>query len=239
MARLRWGTIISISLVLLLAILWLRFLGLPDVVKVYLLTEVQKRHILPFPIAVNRLLLDPTGAVLADRLTVFRDADRQNIMLEVDRVRVSFAWLNWWRGTGLIDSASISNADVHYPIGQQETLDLHEVNAEVAFEGHEIKIEDAHARLLNLALSVRGIVENDGFPKAKPPTPEQLNSRQDVWRAVRSAMEDIGTERPIDVELEFKTSTKDLGGGRANFILDAEHLTWRSAPSISFPFTAA
>ncbi len=67
-------------------------------------------------------------------------------MLQVDLVRVSFAWLSWWRGTGLIDSASISNADVSYPIGPQDTADFHEVNANVAFDGKDIKIENAQAR---------------------------------------------------------------------------------------------
>src|ERR1700722_704309 len=229
-ARLTLGTIVTIAVPLLVTIIWLRFLGLPDVAQVYLLTEIQKRHIIPFPIAVDRLLLDPTGAVLAERVTVFRDANRQSVMLKVDRVRVSFAWLSWWRGTGLIDSASISNADVSYPVGPQETADFHEVNANVAFDGKAIKIENAQARFLNLALSVRGTIHNDGFPKAKPPTEEELEGRQETWRTILRAMDDIGTEQPIEVQLEFETSTRDLGGGRANFALGGRHLSCRSAP---------
>jgi hypothetical protein len=187
---------------------------------------------------VDRLLLDPTGALLADRVTVFRDANRQSVMLQVDQVRISFAWLSWWRGTGLIDSASISNAEVSYPVGPEETADFHEVNADVAFDGKDIKIENAQARFLSLALSVRGTIHNDGFPAAQPPTGaaagEQLESRQDTWRTVLQAMDDIGTEQPIDVQLEFETSTRDLDGGRANFALDGRHLTWRSAPVDEF-----
>src|SRR5476651_1044893 len=148
LARLTLGTMVTIAVPLLVAIAWLRFFGLPDAAKVYLLGEIQKRHIFPFPVSVDRLLLDPTGAVLADRVTVFRDANRQSVMLQVDQVRISFAWLSWWRGRGLIDSASISNADVSYPVGPQETADFHEVNANVAFDGKNIKIENAQARFL-------------------------------------------------------------------------------------------
>jgi hypothetical protein len=234
LARLTLGTLVTIAVPLFVAILWLRFLGLPDVAKVYLLTEIQKRHIFPFPVSVDRLLLDPTGAVLAERVTVFRDANRQNIMLQVDRVRISFAWLNWWRGSGLIDSASISNADVSYPVGPQQTVDFTEVNADVAFDGKDIKIENAEARFLSLALSIRGTIHNDGFPAAKPPAEEQLKARQETWRAILRAMDDIGAEQPIDVQLEFETSTRDLDGGRANFALDGRHLTWRSAPVDEF-----
>src|SRR5271170_779196 len=142
-ARLTLGTVVTLAVPLLVVLLWLRFFGLPDAAKVYLLGEIQRRHIFPFPVSVDRLLLSPTGAVLARGVTVYRDAERHSIMLEVDQVRVSFAWLSWWRGTGLLDSASISNADVRYPVGQQETADFREVNADVSFTGKDIKIENA------------------------------------------------------------------------------------------------
>ncbi len=234
LTRVGLATFGMIAIALLVAALWLRFLGLPEAAKTYLLTEIQRRHIFPFPITMDRLLLDPTGAVLAKQLTVFRDESRQNIILRVDQVRVSIAWLSWWQGHGFIDGASISNADVQLPVGPQETVDFHEVNADVAFDGRDIKIENAQARFLKMALSVRGTIHNDGFPTTKPPTAEQLQARQDIWRSVLRAMDDVGTERPVNVELEFETSTHDLVGGRANFALDGENLTWRSAPVEEF-----
>lgn len=241
LARLTLGTLVTIAVPLLVVIGWLRFFGLPEAAKTYLLAEVQKRHIFPFPVSVDRLLLDPTGAVLARRVTVFRDQDRQSILLQVDQVRVSFAWLDWWRGTGLIDSASISNAEMRYPIGPDATVDLHEVNADVAFEGKDIKIENAQARFLSLALSVRGTIHNDGFPTSPAPPPKtperqqtETDARQKTWLTIVRAMDDIGTEQPIDVQLEFETSTHDLGGGRANFVLEGRQLTWRTAPVEEF-----
>ncbi len=240
LARLTMGTVVTIAVPLLVVLLVLRFYGLPEAAKTYLLNEVQERHLIPFPIAVGNLLLDPTGAILANRVTVFRDANRQNIMLQVDRVRVSVAWLSWWRGRGFIDSASIANADVSYPLGPDETADFHEVNADFAFDGKTIKIENAQARFLDFAFNVRGTIHNDGFPVAKTSatstlTPEQQTAaREDTWRAITKAVDDIGTEQPIDVQLEFETSTRDLGGGRANFMLDGRHLTWRTAPVDEF-----
>jgi hypothetical protein len=230
LARLTLGTLVTVAVPLIVLLLVLRFYGLPDVAKVYLLSEIQRRHIVPFPIAVDRLLLDPTGAVLADRVTVFSDADRQTVLLQIDKVRVSIAYMSWWRGTGLIDSASISNAEVSYPIGPDETADLHEVNADVAFEGKDIRIENAQARFLDMALSIRGIVHNDGFAPSKPLTDADRKSRLETWRSVVAATDDIGTEQPIDVQLEFETSTRDLNNGRANFTLDGRRLTWRTAP---------
>lgn len=239
LARLTLGTLVTIAVPLLVLLLVLRFYGLPLVAKDYVLNEIQKRHIFPFPVAVDQLQLDPTGAILANRVTVFRDANRQNVMLRVDRVRVSVAWLDWWRGRGVIDSASIANAEVSYPLGPTETVDFHEVNADVAFDGKEIKIENAQARFLDFALSVRGTIHNDGFPAKAASTStltpaQQTAARENTWRTIERTVDDIGTEQPIDVQFEFETSTRDLGGGRANFALDGRHLTWRTAPVDEF-----
>jgi hypothetical protein len=45
-ARLTLGTLVTFAVPLLVAVLWLRFLGLPEVAKVYLLGEIQRRHII-------------------------------------------------------------------------------------------------------------------------------------------------------------------------------------------------
>ena len=236
LARLTMGTLVTIAVPLTVLLLVLRFYGLPTVAKDYVLNEIEKRHIIPFPVAVDSLQLDPTGAILANRVTVFRDANRQSIMLQVDRVRVSVAWLSWWRGRGIIDSASIANAEVDYPIGPDETADLHEVNADVAFDGKDIKIENLEARFLIFDLNVHGTIHNDGFPVARTAptstlTPaQQTAAREDNWRTIVKTVDDIGTEQPIDVQFEFETTTHDLGGGRANFALDGRRLTWRDAP---------
>jgi hypothetical protein len=229
LARIGFGTLAMLAVPLLVLFLWLRLFGLPDSAKNYLLGAIERRHIFPFPVDVDRFLLDATGAVLAEHVTVYRDAARKSVMFQVDEARVSIAWLSWWRGRGVINGASISNADVRYPVGS-ETADFHQVNADIAFDGHDIKIENAQAQFLDLALYIRGTIHNDGFPKTKPPTPEQMHEREAILRSVLRAVDDVGVERPIDVQLEFETSTHNLGGGRANFILEGQHLTWRTAP---------
>ena len=230
LASLGIGTLLGISLPLLVAFLWVRLFGLPDSAKNYLLGEMERRHVLPFPVAVDRFRLDATGAILADHVTVFRDEKRESVMLQVDQVRVSVAWLSWWRGRGLINDATIANAEVRYPIGPQDTADFHQVNAEFAFDGRDIKIENAQAQFSNLVFYVRGTLHNEGFPHKPPITPEQLQQREAIFRSVSKAMADIGAPQPIEVQLEFETSTRDLGGGRANFLVEGNNLTWRSAP---------
>ncbi len=219
----------ALFVLLFVTFLWLRIFGLPGSAKNYLMSAIEARHVFPFPISVDRFLLDATGSILAERVTVYRDAGRQSVLLQVDEARVSIAWFDWWRGRGLIDSAGISNAVVRYPIGD-EAAEFREVNADVSFNGRDIKIQNAQARFLNLALSIRGTIHNDGFSKAPTPTPEQIKQRQAVWDSVLKAVDDVGTERPINVDLEFEAYTHNLGAGLANFALESENLTWRSAP---------
>jgi hypothetical protein len=86
---------------------------------------------------------------------------------------------------------------------------------------------------------VRGTIHNDGFPVARASTStltleQRTAAREATWRAVLGTVDDIGVDQPIGVELEFETTTRDLSGGRANFVLDGGHLTWRTAPVDEF-----
>ncbi len=230
LAHVGMGTLLAIAAPLLLAVLWLRFFGLPDSAKAYLLKEIQRRHVLPYPVSIDRLLLDPTGAFLADHVTVYHDATHRETMLQVDQVRIGIAWLSWWRGRGIIDSAEISHAEVRLPIGAEETADFHDVDAEVSFDGRDIKIENAQARFLNMQLLIRGTIHNEGFPPAHPPTPAQTKAREDIFRSVRKALDDLTMDEPMEVQLEFETTTRDLTGGRANFSVEGQNMSWRGAP---------
>jgi hypothetical protein len=232
--RVGWGTLIVVATPFLVAIVWLRFFGLPDSAKTYLLDQVRERHILPYPVAIDRLLLSPTGALLADHVTVYHDAARRDTMLQVDQVRVGIAWLSWWRGRGIVNSASISNAEVRLPIGPNEIVAFHHVDASVAFDGHDIRIENAQANVLNLDLVVRGVIHNEGFPPGKKDTDQQIKAREDIFQSVKKALGDIGGPQPLAVQLEFETTTRDLPGGRANFSVDGQDLTWRDAPISEF-----
>jgi uncharacterized protein involved in outer membrane biogenesis len=232
--RVGWSTLALIATPIVVAFVWLRFFGLPDSTKNYLLREIQQRHVLPYPISIDRLLLSPTGALLADKVTVYGDSTRTTTRLYVDQVRIGIAWLSWWRGRGIVKSASISNAEVRLPIGPDETAEFTGVNADFAFDGHDIRIDNAQARFLNLELAVRGVIHNEGFPPAKPPTAQQTKAREDIFRSVKKALADVASPQPIDVELEFETTTRDLVGGRANFSIEGENLTWRGAPIDEF-----
>jgi len=229
-----WSTLALLAVPLVIAFVWLRFFGLPASAKDYLLAQIEQRHVLPYPLAMRRLLLSPTGALLADNVTVYRDATRSETLIEVDQVRIGIAWLSWWRGRGLVNSANISNADVRLPIGPTETVEFKSVNADFAFDGRDIRIDNAQARFLNLVLGVRGIIHNEGFVPGPRATAQQIQAREDIFRSVKNALADLADPQPLDVELDFETTTRDLVGGRADFSVDGQNMTWRGAPIDDF-----
>ena len=232
--RVGWSTLALLATPVVVALIWLRFFGLPPAAKNYLLAQIQERHVLPYPVAIDRLLLSPTGALLADKVTVYRDASRSETLLDVDQVRIGIAWLSWWRGRGIVNSASISHADVRLPVGPQETAEFSNVNADFAFDGRDIRIDNAQGRFLNLEFGVRGIIHNEGFEPGPRATAQQTQAREDIFRSVKKALGDIAAPQPLDVELDFETSTRDLAGGRADFSVDGQNLTWRGAPVSEF-----
>ena len=88
--------------------------------------------------------------------------------------------------------------------------------------------------MLDLDLLVRGVIHDQGFPTPKPPTGQQIEAREAIFRSVRKALADLGGAQPLEVQLEFDTTTRDLPGGRANFSVAGRNLTWRGAPVDQF-----
>lgn len=211
---------------LVVAILWLRFFGLPDQVKTYLLQELERRGL---AVSVDRLLLDPTGGVLAERLTVFRGMDRQEVWLQVDRARIGFAWLSWWQGKPFIDRASVSNAEINLPIGPHESVKLRQVNANAILGANRIEVLFAEARLLNLHLVLKGNIHLNGFPPSHPPTPEEVAGREKLWATIEDYADELDTEKPIHLQVDFDIPTKDPQTARVELGLKTQLIRFRGA----------
>lgn len=210
---------------LIVGIMWLRYYGLPDQAKNRLLVELAKHNI---HVSVDRLLLDPTGGLLADRLTLYRKPDRQQVLLQIDRARIDFAWLSWWQGKPFLRSASVSNADISLPFGDKETIDLRQVNARFELTSTGIDVISAEARLLNIQVLLQGRVRFKNLPAASPPlTQEQKEQRDALWRAVQDYAGEIETERPIKLQGQFDISATEPATSTARFALLSRFARWR------------
>lgn len=225
LARLGITGLMLLLVPIIVSIMWLRYYGMPQQVKERLLAELARRNI---HVNVDRLLLDPTGGLLADRLTLYRKADHQQILLQIDRARFDFAWLSWWQGKPFLQSASVSNADISLPFGEKETIDFKQVNARFNLTSYGLEVVSAEARLLNLQLLLQGRLRFKALPaQGKELTAEQKAQRDRLWRTIQDYAGEIETERPIKLQGEFDISVTDPAHSTAQVALLTRFTRWR------------
>ncbi|SDU09853.1 AsmA-like C-terminal region [Verrucomicrobium sp. GAS474] len=228
LAGLGLSTLGVIVTAILVVVLILRFYGLPPQVKAYVLKELEERGI---AVSFDKLLLDPTGAILAERLSVFRTTERQDLILQVDQVRLGIAWFSWWRGQPLLQSATVRNAAVHLPLTPDSTVNLTQVNARVDWTqgGKGIVIRQAQARLLNLEFDVRGSILIDGpLPVRKSAVDASARERIDaLWRQVVAVADDFDTQRPVPVRIDFALATSTPENATVHALVATKNIRWR------------
>lgn len=184
--------------------LWLQWYGLPIQAKTTLLAEMERRGV---SMAVGDLYLDATGGVLADRVTVYRDAERREVWVRVDRVRLGINWISWWKGQPLLESARVSNAELSLPLSPDTNIALRQVDANVEVGPEGLDVRSVSARLLNFDIRMQGGVRLDGLPKPKPPSLEEQQARARLWHQLEAALGEINTSRPIMLQTTFDLAT--------------------------------
>jgi hypothetical protein len=216
-----------LSALLIAAFLLLRFHGVPTQIKNVLLAELESRDI---TISVGHLSLDPLGHLIASRVAVFRNRDRQEVWLQIDRVRLSVAWLAWWKGKPWIKSASVHNATIYLPITPRSEVELSQVSARVNFVPGALEVLHASARVLNLELLLKGRILLNGYPSFPAPSPQKQEATDLLWHRVLATMDEIETERPIPVEVDLSLATKDPSEASIHCKILSSPLSWREIP---------
>ncbi len=221
------ATVGLLAAILVAAFLLLRFSGVPTQIKNVLLAELEARDI---TISVGRLSLDPLGHLIASRVAVFRNRDRQEVWLQIDRIRLSVAWLAWWKGKPWIKNASVHNATIRLPITPQSEVELSQVSARVNFVPGALEILSASARVLNLELRLKGRILLNGYPSLPPATPEQRQETDLLWHRILAAVDEIETQRPIPAEVELSMATKDPWEASIHCRILSSPIAWQQIP---------
>ncbi len=215
---------------ILIAVMWLRYWGMPTQVKQYVQKELEKQGL---QVEFERLLLDPSGGFLADRLTVYRSGEKENVWIQVDRVRIGIAWLSWWRGDPFIQSASIRNASIQLPISPRESVALEETYADLVFKKGVVEVLEARSRVINFQLQIKGVIElaktvaGSERGVVTPPRVEDYTYRENLWKSFRQYALEFESEKPILVALEFKTPELHPELSEASLSIRAKHCRWR------------
>ncbi|WP_018292030.1 AsmA-like C-terminal region-containing protein [Verrucomicrobium sp. 3C] len=221
------STVGLLSAILVAAFLLLRFYGVPAQIKNVLLAELEARDI---TISVGRLSLDPLGHLVASRVAVFRNRDRQEIWLQIDRVRLSVAWLAWWKGKPWIKNASVYNATIYLPITPRSEVELSQVSARVNFVPGALEVLHASARVLNLELLLKGRILLSGYPSFPAPSPQEQEAFDLLWHRTLATIDEIETQQPIPVEVDLSMATKDPWEASIHCRILSSPISWRQIP---------
>lgn len=227
LAGLGISTLGAVLLAVLAVVLVLRFYGLPPQAKRYLLRELEARGV---AVSVDRLLLSPSGDVIAERVSVFRTPARDSLLLQVDHVRLGIGWFSWWRGQPFLRDAEVRNATINLPLTEKSTVALRQVNAQVEFNSGGLSVRSASARLLNLLVELRGnVLLNGPLPSgaAKEKDAASLAAIDALCRQILAVCDDLDTQRPIRVQIEFGVATANPQDATARVALGARYVRWR------------
>ena len=227
LAGLGFSTLGMALLALALVLGVLRFYGVPPQAKAYLLRELEARGV---AVSVDRFLLGPDGDLIAERVSVFRSPARQELLLQVDRVRLGIAWFSWWRGQPLLQNATVGNATLNLPLTDVSTVAMRQVSAAVDFTPGGLIVRSASARVLNLLVELHGTVVLDGpLPKRDPSTPEARRKLDELWRQALSFSDDLDTQRPIKLRLDFVVRSSAPEKATVQGEVAASDFLWRGA----------
>lgn len=226
LTRLGYTGLALILAAVITVVMLLRFYGLPTPLRDYLLLELESRGVAA---SVDRLLLDPTGGIVAERVSIYRNFSRRDLWLQVDRVRIGIAWFSWWRGQPLLQNASVANANINLPLTDQSVVTLRQVNATVFFSPGQIEVRQAEARLLNLDLDLHGTITLNGSAPRVARTPEQTAQLDRLWAQVQTAAGEFDTERPLLLRGNFDFATAKPMGMKLQALLTAELFRWRGS----------
>ncbi|QSR88849.1 hypothetical protein IT6_00625 [Methylacidiphilum caldifontis] len=219
--------IVSLLGIVLAIFLYLRFFGFPPQVKQLVLSELESRGMI---ISLDKLSIDPRGNLVANRVIVFREKDRQSIWLQVDKVHLSVDWYSWLKGNPLIQSAVVSNATIDIPLSPHNEIEIHQVNASVNLNADEIEIKKAKGRVLNLNFDLKGKIVINGFPLFKPLTEEQIQFLDSLWSKILSIVDLFETQKPLQLEGSFSLNTKDPENVTASLQLYSKKFLFKDVP---------
>ncbi len=221
-------------------LVWLNTHELPDDWKRLVVRELEARG---FYAEVGQLALDWRGAVVARNLVLYRGPDHVETWIKVNRARIGFAWLSWWRGQPFIRAISIAGATLDWrPSTGAESVQLADVYGHVTLEKQIVRVRSLRARLLDLELTLSGVIRVNGWVAKEGPTAEEAVRREEnVQRQVRMALEQVRALKvstPIQLQLVFDGQTRTPELGQITLRAQGRNFSWRGMPVAGFALEA-
>lgn len=226
---LSWPRLISygflaVLLALLAVLLGFRYYGLPGQIGDRLRSEMARKGL---AVDFRHLYLDPLGRVVASDLQIRRMDREMAQTLMVEKLRFSFNWISWWRGESFLEAASVSGADLVFPLDETTSVNLNAVSADVEFRPNQLVVRDLRTTVLNTRIHLAGILDYTGYKPGPAMTPAQIASRAETWRTVEKALGEIQGSHPLELDIEGEVNLAKPEESRVRVLLDGRRQQWR------------
>ncbi len=205
-------------------LLYFRYFGLPEVMNERLREELAERGL---EAEFERLYLDPFGNVVARDLGLSARVDEVRHTVRVERLAFGFNWLSWWRGRPFLDRALVRNAELVLELDEVTPVVLRKVYGEVELRSGELWVRSLKGSVLNLDVSVRGVLDLRDFEAGPPPGPEAVAARVRLWREIERMAGELAGSRPLQVDVDGHLALARPEQARVRLRAAGRAQTWR------------
>ncbi len=193
--------LIILGLMLAGVLLSFRYYGLPEQIGQRIALELKTRGI---TIHSGRLYLDPFGGVVAQNLVISETKDEITRSLMIEKIRFRFNWISWWRKEPFLEGATLSKADLTFPLDKETAVQLSNVNAEILFAPNLLQVRSLEGDWLNLHLQFHGVVDLAGFTPRSAVNPPDFQKQAELYRTLLTIASYWSAPRPVLVDVQFK-----------------------------------
>ena len=216
--------LILLGVILAGMLLLFRYYGLPEQIGQRISAELRASG---FAVKSGDLHLDPFGGVVARDLVVSESHEGITRSLELEKIRFRFNWVSWWRKEPFLEGASLSRANLKFPLDEETAVELKNVNAEIVFTPNHVEIRSLTGDLINLHLQLHGMVDLTDFKSQSPGKPADLRKQAEIFRKILAFAADWESPRPMLIDVQFDIPAARPLEATVNIRVQGEHQAWK------------
>ncbi len=219
-----WG----IVLLLCFIFIWLATIGFPDFATREITRELKERG---FDFTAQKLKLSWNLGVQAHGLNLSQDKEG-SAKFYLASALLNLDFWRWMRDQGLIDSITIQEANLSWPLGDspEDSLKIEEISGAMAFDEKEKNVwtlRDLRGKLLNTQIQIGGEMIHANmlsFKQKKERDPEALERTRRFIKRILDTLRTFDTQIPPKLILNIHLDAADWLASSADIVFDLQEV---------------
>jgi len=130
-------------------------------------------------VSFKRLLVNPIGGIMARDVQIFTDADRKQVLVEMDHLNLDFNLGKLLEKKFVLEGLELSHTNVTLPVESEDTatgrkaavIEIEDLSARAFIQDGRIDLQEAEGKLSGIVLHVSGEMLLPSNTEAKPEAP--------------------------------------------------------------------